>query len=99
MLENVNFIKIINYLEKIVKNRSVENKKTYTSILLSKHISRISQKVGEEAVELVIASNYSDKKEIVCESADLLFHLMLLWNKTGVSLEDIAKELESRKNE
>ena len=58
---------------------------------------RVSQKVGEEAVEVVIAANLKDKKQTIAESADLLFHLMVLWKKLGIKEEDIAKELIRRK--
>ena len=51
----------------------------------------------EEAVEVVIAANLKDKKQTISESADLLFHLMLLWNKLEIKEEDIAKELLRRK--
>ena len=67
------------------------------SSLLKKSIARISQKVGEEAVEVVIAANLKDKKQAIAESADLLFHLMVLWKKLGVKEEDVAKELSRRK--
>ena len=60
-------------------------------------MARVSQKVGEEAVEVVIAANLKDKKQTISESADLLFHLMLLWNKLEIKEEDIAKELLRRK--
>ena len=82
--------------EKIIdidgKQQFVGNKikDTYTSSLLKKSIARISQKVGEEAVEVVIAANLKDKKQTITESADLLFHLMVLWKKLGIKEEDIA---------
>ena len=88
---------VISYLEKTIEDRSTSSKVTYTSVLLKKSIARVSQKVGEEAVELVIAANLKDKKQTISESADLLFHLMILWKKLGVKEEDIAKELLRRK--
>ena len=94
---NTTLAEVISYLEDIIEARSSSIEDTYTSSLLKKSIARISQKVGEEAVEVVIASNLKDKKQIIAESADLLFHLMVLWNKLGVKEEDVAKELLRRK--
>ena len=91
---------ILNYLDKVIDNRNNDyNEKYYTSKLLKKKIDRISQKVGEEAVEVVIAANNKNKQNLINESADLLFHLMILWKKKQVTLLEIAKELEKRKKE
>ena len=91
---------ILNYLDKVIDNRKNDyNEKSYTSKLLKKQIDRISQKVGEEAVEVVIAANNKNKQNLINESADLLFHLMILWKKKQVTLLEIAKELEKRKKE
>ena len=94
---NTTLAEVISYLEDIIEARSSSIDDTYTSSLLKKSIARISQKVGEEAVEVVIAANLKDKKQIISESADLLFHLMVLWKKSGVKEEDVAKELLRRK--
>ena len=56
----------------------------------------IIQKVGEEAVEVVIAAKNSDKTRIVSETADLLFHLLILLESYGVTINDIYEELRSR---
>lgn len=91
---------ILNYLDNVIDNRNnYYNEKSYTSKLLKKQIDRISQKVGEEAVEVVIAANNKNKQNLINESADLLFHLMILWKKKQVTLLEIAKELERRKKE
>ena len=91
---------ILNYLDNVIDNRkNYYNEKSYTSKLLKKQIDRISQKVGEEAVEVVIAANNKNKQNLINESADLLFHLMILWKKKQVTLLEIAKELENRKKE
>ena len=88
---------VISYLEKIIEDRKKKKKKTYTSELLSQGIERISQKVGEEAIEVVIASNNKKKKQVIFESADLIFHLLVLWAKLNIKKNDIAKELLRRK--
>ena len=94
---NTTLAEVISYLEDIIETRSTSLEDTYTANLLKKSIARISQKVGEEAVEVVIAANLKDKKQTIAESADLLFHLMVLWKKLGVKEEDVAKELSRRK--
>ena len=96
-INNTTLAEIISYLEDIIEDRSTSLEDTYTANLLKKSIARISQKVGEEAVEVVIAANLKDKKQTIAESADLLFHLMVLWKKLGVKEEDVAKELSRRK--
>jgi len=97
MKKNNEFKKIIEYLEEIIEKRSKQNNNSYTSKLLKKNINRIAQKVGEEAIEVVIASSNRKKNETIYESADLLFHLMVLWKKLDIKLNDIAEELEKRR--
>ena len=58
--------------------------------------SRIAQKVGEEAIETVLAAVCDDKKQLISESADLLFHLMMLWADRGLEPTDIFAELVRR---
>ena len=91
------FSEVMSYLEKVIKDRKRLKKKSYTADLLSQGIDRISQKVGEEAVEVVIASNNKKKKQVIYESADLIFHLLVLWGKLNINKNDIAKELIKRK--
>ena len=55
---------VISYLEKVIEDRKKSRKKSYTSELLSQGIDRISQKVGEEAIEVVIASNNKKRKRL-----------------------------------
>ena len=91
------FSEVMSYLEKVIKDRKRFKKKSYTADLLSQGIDRISQKVGEEAIEVVIASNNKKKKQVIYESADLIFHLLVLWGKLNINKNDIAKELIKRK--
>ena len=88
---------VLSYLEKVIEDKKKTKKKSYTSDLLSQGIDRISQKVGEEAIEVVIASNKKKKKQVINESADLVFHLLVLWTKLNIKKNDIAKELLRRK--
>jgi phosphoribosyl-ATP pyrophosphohydrolase/phosphoribosyl-AMP cyclohydrolase len=90
----------INFLEKLndlVKQRKVElPKNSYTTKLFKEGSDRIIQKVGEESVEVVIAAKNKSTKEIVYESADLLFHLLVMLTDNNIELKDVVSELESR---
>jgi phosphoribosyl-ATP pyrophosphohydrolase/phosphoribosyl-AMP cyclohydrolase len=68
---------------------------SYTSKLFKKGLDKIAQKVGEEAVETVIAAK-NDNEELLYEASDLLFHLMVLLTERGMRIEDLAKELQGR---
>lgn len=70
---------------------------SYTAKLFTKGTAKIAQKVGEEAVEVVIAAMQKDAGEVISESADLLFHLMVLWADRGVSIDDVLQELKQRR--
>jgi phosphoribosyl-ATP pyrophosphohydrolase len=69
---------------------------SYVASLFAKGKKKIAQKVGEEATETVLASAGGDKKEIINESADLLFHLTVLWAAHDITPEDVAAELKRR---
>ncbi len=56
----------------------------------------MSQKVGEEAVEVVVAANSENEERLTSEAADLLYHLLVLLHARGVPLDDVLRELESR---
>ncbi len=68
----------------------------YTSFLFVRGIDRIGKKVGEEAVELVIASKNDEKASVVNEAADLLYHVMVLLNAKGVKISEVCAELCKR---
>lgn len=69
---------------------------SYTSELFNSGSDRIIQKVGEEAVEVLIAVKNKSRKEVVYESADLLYHLMVMLADNDIKLSDVVDELESR---
>ena len=69
---------------------------SYTTTMFKKGLDKIAQKVGEEAVETVIASKNTDEKETIAESADLLFHLMLLLAEKEIPLHKVIKLLRDR---
>jgi phosphoribosyl-AMP cyclohydrolase / phosphoribosyl-ATP pyrophosphohydrolase len=69
---------------------------SYTTKLLNDGVARIGQKVGEEAVELAIAAQYADKKRCIEETADLLYHLLVLLEAKDIDVVDVGNELEKR---
>jgi phosphoribosyl-ATP pyrophosphohydrolase len=69
---------------------------SYTARLTAKGRAKIAQKLGEEAVETVIAAMGNDRGALVSESADLMFHLCLLLVDAGLTLDDVRAELERR---
>jgi phosphoribosyl-AMP cyclohydrolase / phosphoribosyl-ATP pyrophosphohydrolase len=84
-------------LYEVIRTRKVEMPEgSYTTKLFESGVDRIAQKVGEEAVEVVIASKNPAKDKFVGEVADLTYHLFVLLAERGVTLEDVAKELRSR---
>ena len=84
-------------LEQIITDRKNNpSEKSYTSSLFEKGINKIAQKVGEEAVELVIESKDDNKELFLGEAADLLFHYMILLQAKGFSLNDIFGVLQER---
>ena len=86
-------------LEKLIEQRILYPKNdSYISNLFSKGIDKIAQKLGEEATELIIAAKNDNKKDFIYESADLLFHFLLIIQKKNLRFEDIVKELEQRNN-
>lgn len=76
--------------------RAGDTGSSYTARLLADGVDRVAQKVGEEATEAVIAGVRRDPDAVVTESADLLYHLLVLWRATGVEPEAVAAELASR---
>jgi len=90
-------IEFIEQLEAIIVERSGESPDaSYTARLNEKGIPFIAQKVGEEAVETAIEAVLGNKEKLTSEAADLLYHLLVLLNASGLSLSDVASELEKR---
>jgi phosphoribosyl-ATP pyrophosphohydrolase len=84
-------------LAAIIEAKSKEAADTsYTAQLLSKGAERCAKKFGEEAVELIIASVSNNKQEIVAETADVLYHMLVLLKSTEVDYTDVMAELERR---
>lgn len=88
---------VLNRLFAVIQSRRGGDSKTsYTAKLFEKGTNRIAQKVGEEAVETVIAAVSGDASRVAAESADLLYHLCVLWADAGVTPDDVFDVLEQR---
>lgn len=84
-------------LQYIIRDRKVNPKSnSYTTELLDSGIAKIAQKVGEEAVETIIEAMKPDKEKLKEETADLLFHLLVLLEASEVSLEEVVQVLAKR---
>jgi phosphoribosyl-ATP pyrophosphohydrolase/phosphoribosyl-AMP cyclohydrolase len=84
-------------LEEVISQRAQEKPETsYTARLLEKGVTRVAQKVGEEGVELALAGAVQGEDKVTEETADLLFHMLVLLRARGVSLAQVVRQLESR---
>ena len=84
-------------LEKIIQSRkTADPSSSYTAKLFSEGINKVAQKVGEEAVEVVIEAKDDNKELFLNESADLLFHYLVLLAAKGFELKDVMEILEKR---
>ena len=87
----------LDHLTSVIKKRRHDSpEESYTARLFNKGINKIAQKVGEEAVEIVIEAKDDNEELFLNEGADLLFHLMVLLEAKGYTLQDIIKVLQSR---
>ena len=87
----------LHQLEQLLAARkSADPDSSYTASLYARGTKRISQKVGEEGVEVALAATSGDKAELVCESADLIYHLMVLLQDQGLSMNDVVNKLKER---
>ena len=92
--DNYAFLK---YLENLIVNRKKElPENSYTTKLFKEGENRIIQKVGEEAIETVIAAKNNDREEIINETSDLIYHLLVLLTEKDIALSDVIGELEKR---
>lgn len=86
-------------LQRVIADRAAaaDPESSYTARLLAKGIDTVCKKVGEEATEVVIAAKGREREAVVRESADLLYHLAVLWQEAGVDFSEVAEVLESRR--
>ncbi|MES2893048.1 MAG: bifunctional phosphoribosyl-AMP cyclohydrolase/phosphoribosyl-ATP diphosphatase HisIE [Bacteroidota bacterium] len=94
--KNINPAFIFQVEQVIAERKKNPTDESYTSSLFRKGINKIAQKVGEEAVELVIEAKDNDDELFKDEAADLLFHYMILLQAKGFTLQDISDVLEKR---
>ena len=88
---------LLTRLAGVIAQRAAERPEgSYTVTLLDRGVAKASQKVGEEAVEVVVAANAEDDGRLASESADLLYHLLVLLQARGVGLDAVLTELEHR---
>ena len=94
MTQNSN---VLDQLYSVIQNRKSDSPETsYTAELLSQGMPKIAQKVGEEAVEVITAALVENENKVIKESADLLYHLLVLWAQKGVTRENVWNELRRR---
>lgn len=92
-----NDILFLSYLQDFIDRRKIEMPEgSYTTKLFSEGTRKIAQKVGEEAVETIVGAMANDNENLVYESSDLLYHLIVLLADKGIRIEDVVKELKSR---
>ncbi len=98
MGEEVSDATVLDRLYEVIESRrSADPAVSYTARLLSKGTAKIAQKLGEEAVETVIAGLGGERDALASESADLLYHLLALWADRGLKPEEVWRELERRR--
>lgn len=85
-------------LFELIKNRKQKlPKNSYTTSLFEQGLDRISQKVGEEAIETIIAAKNESQVKLICEMADLWYHCLVLLVEKNLNLKDLETELEKRR--
>lgn len=95
--QNEDAVLFLRYLQDLIDTRKAEMPEgSYTTKLFQKGINKIAQKVGEEAVELVIESKDQNDDLFLNEAADLIFHLLVLLTAKNYRIEDVIKVLQSR---
>lgn len=81
----------------IASRKGADASESYTASLFAEGVKRAAQKVGEEGVEVALAAATEDKEELVNESADLLYHLLVVLQASDLSLEDVLEVLAKRR--
>lgn len=98
--KNMEDLSFLSYLQDFIEKRKKEMPEySYTTTLFRKGVNKISQKVGEEAVETIIEATNGTQDQFIYESSDLVYHLIVLLTQKGVRIEDLARELKARHKE
>jgi phosphoribosyl-ATP pyrophosphohydrolase len=82
--------------QRIATRAAASPEESYTAKLIARGINKAAQKLGEEATEAVIAAVTADRAELVKESADVLYHLLVVLRAAGVPLAEVMGELDAR---
>ena len=82
--------------DQVLARKSADPSRSYTAKLLREGVVKCAKKVGEEGVEVGLAAVAGDNRERIAESADLLYHLCVLWVAAGVDPADVYQELQAR---
>lgn len=88
---------ILTHLFQVIEDRKANPKAgSYTNQLLDEGLDRILQKVGEEVVEVILAAKGQGQERLISELADLTYHCLVLLAQQGLTLDDVAEELQKR---
>lgn len=95
--KNTGKVFFLDHLKNVIKQRKLNpSEKSYTSSLFKKGTNKVAQKVGEEAVELVIEAMDNNKDLFIGEAADLLFHYLVLLEHKGIDFDEVISVLQER---
>ncbi len=88
---------VLESLYEVVRDRQIHPMEgSYTCYLFDQGLDKILKKVGEECAETIIAAKNGSAEEIIAETSDLIYHLMVMMVESGVSLEDVLAELDRK---
>ena len=97
MNDDVKTRRFVDSLFQTIKDRRGDNPETsYTAKLYDGGVEEIARKIGEEATEVIVAALRETPAHVVSESADLIYHLMVLWAEQGITPDDVLEEMQSR---
>jgi phosphoribosyl-ATP pyrophosphohydrolase len=82
--------------DRVHERAKASAKDSYTRALIDKGVDHCAKKLGEEAIETVMAAVQQDKRRLIAEAADLLYHLLVVMEARGVTLDEVEAELEKR---
>jgi phosphoribosyl-ATP pyrophosphohydrolase len=83
----------------VAERKGADPKLSYTAKLLSQGVLKCAKKLGEESIETALAAVAEDKRSLAAESADLLYHLAVLWAACGIEPADVYAELDARRSQ
>lgn len=98
--KNASDLTFLSHLQDFIEKRRREMPEgSYTTKLFTKGVNKITQKVGEEAIETIIEATNGTKSQFIYEASDLIYHLIVLLTQMDVRIEDLARELKARHKE